>query len=75
MGLEAGGFPFKELKANENAAGRNMKRATRCTYCAGVTATREQAQEWERLSAQESKQTKRRTGLGQQDREEKNISS
>jgi len=46
------GFKFEELKAIENAARRNMKRTTRCSYCNGVTATLEQAQEGERLPAQ-----------------------
>lgn len=67
------GFKFEELKANENAVGRNTKCATRCTSSTGVTATLQQAQEQERLSAQRSKQPKKRTGLGEQDGEEKNI--
>lgn len=58
------GFKFKELKANENTRGRNMKCSTRCTYCACVTATLEQAKEGKHLSVQRSKQTKKRTGLG-----------
>lgn len=58
------GFKFEELKANENAGGRNTKRTLRCTYCTGITGTLEQAQDGERLSAQGSKNTKERTGLG-----------
>lgn len=58
------GFKFEELKVNENAGGRNTKRTLGCTYCTGITGTLEQAQDRERLSAQGSKQPKKRTGLG-----------